>query len=289
MSIKKNKKIGFVIDSTIGDNINLHFSSDICIVPLSIILDGKEYSGKSDNKFFLDCLKQKRQITTSQPSPQLFVQAFEKQLNAGYEHVVCLTISQKLSGTFNSAYKAKQIVNNENITVIDTESLGPGFVFTLNKIYEYVYNTHLSYKEIFNKVAEESKLGSFYFSLDNLKQLVISKRISKFKFLLGSLLKIKPILKFQQGIITIEKNVRIWKNCFLYLIKCILNFKNFTAKSVEVKMLYVEDDVYMQELKKEIEKLNDPNIKVSIYGPISPIIAIHLGTKGFGFYLNVLI
>jgi fatty acid-binding protein DegV len=68
-----------------------------------------------------------------------------------------------------------------------------------------------------------------------------------------------------------------------------LNFKNFTAKSVEVKMLYVEDDVYMQELKKEIEKLNDPNIKVSIYGPISPIIAIHLGTKGFGFYLNVLI
>ncbi|WP_341266658.1 DegV family protein [Candidatus Phytoplasma fraxini] len=289
MNINKNKKIGFVVDSTIGDNIDVNFLSDICIVPLSIILNGKEYLDKKDNAFFLNCLKHKQQITTSQPNPQLFLKAFRQQLDAGYEHIVCLTISKKLSGTFNSAYQAKQILGNDNVTVIDSENIGPGVLFAVKQIHKYVYNTHLSYKEIFIKVMAEQKLGSCYFSLEDLKQLVISKRISQFKFFIGNLFKIKPILKFQQGILTIEKNVRLWKNCFLYLIKSILKFKNSVAqKPIELNMMYVEDDIYLQNLITEIKKLNDPDIKISIYGPISSIIAVHLGSKGFGFYLNIL-
>lgn len=222
-------------------------------------------------------------------SIQLFIEAFNKQLKLGYEHIVCVTISRNFSGTFNSAYKAKQILNNDNITVIDSSIIGPGMLFILKRIREYVYNTNLEYKEIFEKVNKEQKLGSCYFSLENLKQLVISKRISKFKFFIGSLLKIKPILKFQKGLITIDKNVRLWKNYFLYLIECILKFKNLFSKPIEVQIMYVQDDYYLKELTKKIKQLNDSDIKVSIYGPISPILAIHLGSKGFGFYLNVLI
>lgn len=282
------KKIGFVVDSTIGDNINVDFLSDICVVPLSIIIDNKEFTEKIDNSFLLECIRQKKQVTTSQPSIQLFIEAFNKQFKSGYEHIVCVTISRNFSGTFNSAYKAKQILNNENITVIDSSIIGPGMLFILKRIHEYAYNTNLEYKEIFEKVDKEQKLGSCYFSLENLKQLVISKRISKFKFFIGSLLKIKPILKFQNGLITIDKNVRLWKNYFLYLIECILKFKNLFSKPIEVQIMYVQDDSYLKELTKEIKQLNDPDIKVSIYGPISPILAIHLGSKGFGFYLNVL-
>ncbi|WP_323847857.1 MAG: DegV family protein [Phytoplasma sp.] len=290
MNVKNNKKIGFVVDSTIGDNIDVNFLDDICIVPLSIILNGKECLDKKDNSFFLDCLKKKQQITTSQPNPQLFLKAFRKQLDAGYEHIVCVTISQKLSGTFNSACKAKQILDKNNITVIDSENIGPGMLFAIKKIHKYVYNTDLSYKEIFSKVIDELKLAICYFSLDDLKQLVISKRISKFNFFIGNFLKIKPILKFQKGIFTIEKNVRLRKNCFLYLIKCILKFKDSVSKEpIELKMMYVEDDIYLKELIQEISKLNDPSIKISMYGPVSPIIAVHLGSKGFGFYVNTLI
>ncbi|MDC9032004.1 DegV family protein [Columbia Basin potato purple top phytoplasma] len=282
------KKIGFVVDSTVGDNINVNFLSDICVVPLSIIIDNKEFTEKIDNSFLLECVRQKKQVTTSQPSIQLFIEAFNKQLKLGYEHIVCVTISRNFSGTFNSAYKAKQILNNDNITIIDSSIIGPGMLFILKRIREYVYNTNLEYKEIFEKVDKEQKLGSCYFSLENLKQLVISKRISKFKFFIGSLLKIKPILKFQKGLITIEKNVRLWKNYFLYLIECILKFKNLVSKPIEVQIMYVQDDSYLKELTKKIQQLNDPDIKVSIYGPISPILAIHLGSKGFGFYLNIL-
>lgn len=61
------KKIGFVVDSTIGDNINVNFLSDICVVPLSIIINNKEFTEKIDNSFLLECVRQKKQVTTSQP------------------------------------------------------------------------------------------------------------------------------------------------------------------------------------------------------------------------------
>ncbi|MDV3196025.1 MAG: DegV family protein [Candidatus Phytoplasma stylosanthis] len=286
INIKKEKKLAFVVDSSIGDNLNIDYIPNVYIVPLTISLDGEEFLEKKDNNFFLDSFKKGKKITTSQPNPQSFVKAFKKQLELGYKHVVCLTISKNLSGTFNSACKAKEILDNSNITVIDTESIGPGIFFTLNKIYKYICNTNLDYYDIFNKAIKDQKKGMFYFSLEDLKQLKINKRISKLKFFIGNLLKIKPILKFHQGIITIEKNIRSQKNCFLYLIKSILNFKKNCNKQIEVKLIYVSNDKIVKDLKKEIEKLQDFDINVSIYGSISSIIAIHLGSEGFGFYLN---
>ncbi|MEZ0180539.1 DegV family protein ['Camptotheca acuminata' phytoplasma] len=286
MNTKKEKKVAFVVDSTIGSNINDYNISDMYIVHLTISLNGKEISNKQDNKFFFDAFQKGDKVTTSQPNPQLFVEAFEKQFKTGYKHVVCITLSQKLSGTYNSACKAKEILNNDNITVIDSGNIGPGILFTLEKIKKYIADTNLSYKEILDKVIKVQDEGVFYFSLEDLKQLHINKRINKFKFFIGSLLKIKPILQFHQGILTVKKNVRSQKNCFLYLIKSILEFKKRALRPIDVKLIYVINDNVVRDLKTEIEKLKDPDINVTIFGPISHIISTHLGSEGFGFYLN---
>ncbi|QTX02759.1 fatty acid-binding protein [Candidatus Phytoplasma luffae] len=289
-SIKKDRKVSFVVDSTIGDNIDFDlFPFDISIIPLNIFLKGKEILDKKGNDFFLYYSNQGHQITTSQPNPQLFLKFFKEKLKSEPEHLFCLTLSKKLSGTFNSACKAKELLGNpNNITIIDTENIGPGMFFTLNRIYKYITDTELSYEEISNKVLQEQKQGILYFSVSDLKQLKINKRISKFKFFIGSLLKIKPILKFNQGIITIEKNVRSQKNCFFYLINYILEFQKLVSRPIEVKLIYVIDDLIVQKLKLEIQKLKNKDIKVSIYGSISNIIAVHLGAEGFGIYLNII-
>ncbi|TVY12165.1 DegV family protein [Candidatus Phytoplasma pini] len=283
----KKRKFGFVVDSTIGGDFGKSFFPDLSIVPLSIILDGETHlENDLSNNFFLKLLKENRTITTSQPNPQLFLKAFEDQFELGYEHLFCLTLSKTLSGTFDSARKAKQILNKSNITIIDTESVGPGMLFILQKFYEYLNNDYeLDYAKIMQKINKIKKQGTMFFSIENLKQLVANKRISEFKYFLGRLLKIKPILKFCKGSFTIEKNFRSWDNFFKYCLKYIKNFKNKYG-IIKVQIIYVDDDIMAQILKKNIEQLNDSDIKISIYGSISPIIAVHLGYTGFGFYLN---
>ncbi|MDO8168134.1 DegV family protein [Candidatus Phytoplasma melaleucae] len=283
----KKRKLGIVVDSTIGKTFDQNLFPDMSIVPLTIILNDKVYDdGNINNQELLTCLKKGHKITTSHPNPYLFIEAFKKQFELGYEHVVCLTLTQKFSATFNSAQKAQQMLNNANITVIDTENIGPGMFFTLSRIHYYIYHSDLNYPEIFAKVKQEQKNGSIFFSLNDLNFLASAKRISRFKYFLGSvLLKIKTILKLNQGTIFVKKNVRSWKNCFQFLLHVITQLKQ-TKNQIEVKIVYVNDDTMAKELQREINALNDSDIKVSIFGEISSIFVIHIGSEGFGFYLN---
>ncbi|MDV3198264.1 MAG: DegV family protein [Vigna little leaf phytoplasma] len=281
------RKLGIVVDSTIGGDFGKKIFHDISIVPLTIILDEKSYYEKDlENKVVFDLLNQNKSLTTSQPNPQLFLKAFKEQLALGYEHIVCVTISKKLSGTFNSAQKAKQILNNPQVNVIDSGSVGPGMLFTLQKIKQYIETSNpKDYSIMLNDIIKTQSEGKLLFTLNDIKQLIINKRISKIKYFIGQLFKIKPIIKLQEGIISVEKNLRNWKNIFQYLIKKIVQEQK-KLENIEIKIVYVNKDNLAQEFKNEIEKLKNPKIKISMYGSISPIIAVHLSSDGFGFYLN---
>ncbi|MGE9276870.1 MAG: DegV family protein [Candidatus Phytoplasma pruni] len=281
------RKLGIVVESTIGGDFGRSLFPDLSVVHMTIIHDNKVFSDKDfDNQKLLKLLHQGIKVTTSQPNPQAFVKAYQEQIDLGYEKIFCLTLSKQFSGTYNSALKAKQILGDDRITVIDTESIGPGTYFTLSRIHHYLKENELTNEEIFKKVVVEQKKGSMFFSLDELKYLAANKKISKFKSFLGSLFKIKTILKMKQGFISLEKNVRTWKSCFRYLLKYALQLQEEEEGTVEVQIIYVENHVIVNELIKEIENLNNPNFKLSLYGQISPIVSIHLGSKGFGIYIN---
>ncbi|PQP79881.1 EDD domain protein [Candidatus Phytoplasma phoenicium] len=284
----KKRKLGIVVDSTIGGNFGKNIFPDLSIVHLTIILDNQIcYEKDLDNKTFLKLSQEGKKFTTSQPNPQLFLKAFQEQFNLGYEHVACITLAQQLSGTFNSAQKAKQLLDNPKITIIDSGSVGPGMLFTLKKIQNQIQKNIAidNYPEFFKKLKEEQEMGKILFTLNNLKQLITSKRISKIKSFIGQLFKIKPIIKLQKGIISVEKHFRSWNNGFKYLINQILQEQKEKG-TIEIQIVYVDDEYFAQEFKKEIEQLKNPNIKCYIYGTISPIIAIHLSSRGFGLYIN---
>ncbi|XXP77114.1 MAG: DegV family protein [Lettuce witches'-broom phytoplasma] len=279
------RKLGIVVESTIGGDFGRSLFPDISVVHMTIIYDNKVFSDKDfDNQKLLKLLHQGTKVTTSQPNPQAFVKAYQEQINLGYEKIICLTLSKHLSGTYNSALKAKQILGDDRITVIDTESIGPGTYFTLSRIHHYLKENVLTNEEIFEKVVLEQKKGSIFFSLDELKYLAANKKISKFKSFLGNLFKIKTILKMKQGFFSLEKNVRTWKSCFRNLLKYALQLKEEGV--VDIQIIYVENRVIVDELIKEIESLNDSNIKLSVYGQMSPLVSAQLGSKSFGIYIN---
>ncbi|WP_374695632.1 DegV family protein [Areca yellow leaf disease phytoplasma] len=90
-------------------------------------------------------------------------------------------------------------------------------------------NPDVCSQTIIDKINEEKLKGFLLCTVNNLKILAYNGRISKFRFLIGNLLKIHPILKFQQGVLSIEKKVRNLKNCFNYCLE--KNIRTQTANN----------------------------------------------------------
>lgn len=93
---------------------------NINVVPLTVKIDGVEYRegiDLSNEEFQTKMLNSKELPKTSQPSPAIFSNIFQKLSQDG--HVLCLTLSSKLSGTFQSANIAKSICELE-VEVFDT-------------------------------------------------------------------------------------------------------------------------------------------------------------------------
>ncbi|MFB0638056.1 DegV family protein [Candidatus Phytoplasma solani] len=283
----QKRKFGIVVDSTCGSDCGKNIFSDISIVPLTIIVDNKSYvDGTIDNETLLGFIDNKQKVTTSQPNPNLFIEAFEQQFALGYEHVICLTLSHKLSGTFNSAILAKKMLNEDRITVIDTENIGPAVIFALKRIKSLlIQNPNITHQALTFQIQKDQDQGFLLCTVENLKILANNGRISKLKVIIGNLFKIHPILKFQKNVLSIEKKVRHFTKCLDYLVQIILNEKT-SQHILDIQMIYVNDDSHAQTLLTKINALGDPQIKTSLYGKISPVVAAHIGYKGFGLYLN---
>ncbi|MDX9692423.1 MAG: DegV family protein [Acholeplasmataceae bacterium] len=278
-----SRTVGLVVDSTFGLTREFAKKNSISVVPLKVVIGQREYvDGEFDNDLVVQALHDKIQIKTSQPTPELFMQAYEGQL-LNYKEVICLTISKSLSGTFNSANLAKTILEGKKVHVVDTESNINGAAYLLEILLDYLNEGH-SAEEGIAFIEEQKDKGSLVFTVDNLQTLVQNGRLSRVQGIIGNILKIKPILRFRRGVLEVEHKVRSIQNALLYLV-------NETKKLLEhgkviVRIAYVDTSVQAKELEHMIYQLGD-HVKVKITGNISPDISAHVGLGGLGVYLTL--
>ncbi len=276
------KKIGLIVDSTFGLEKNYVKEKDIKIASLKVLIEDKEYiDGVVDPEIVVQALEHKKQVKTSQPTPEQFISAIEEQLKT-YEDVIIMTLSKTLSGTFNSANLAKTILENPHVYVVDTGSTINGSAYLAEKVIEYIEENH-SIEETLLFLEEEKKKGSLIFTVNNLQTLVTNGRLSAVSAFIGNILKIKPILRFREGVLDVEHKVRSMGNAMLYLI-------NETKKLLEkgkvvVRIAYVDTSLQAKELEHQIFQLGD-DVSVSLTGIISPVISAHVGLGGLGVYLT---
>jgi DegV family protein with EDD domain len=277
------RNIGLVVDSTFGFDKKYADDNDITIVPLKVIIEDKEYvDGNIAPEIINHALYEKRDVKTSQPSPEQFIKAYEDQLTR-YQQVICMTISKSLSGTFNSANLGKTILENENIYVVDSESNINGAAYLAEKLIEYLNEGH-HISDALGYLEEIKEKGSLVFTVDNLQYLVKSGRIGKVSALIGNVLKMKPILRFEKGVLGLENKVRGFNNVIEYLVKEVHKIiKN--GKAI-VRIAYVDKSVEAKMLEHEIYQIGE-NVDVKITGIISPVVSAHVGPGGLGIYLTL--
>lgn len=179
-------------------------------VPLSILVDGKEYIDQPG--IDLTDLLQTLKITTSKsstscPNPQCWLDSFDDA-----EHVFAITITSALSGSHNSALQAKRDYIAENpkrrVHVIDSRSAGPEMLLLIEKIEECIQKGH-SYDSIKNIVVNYQKHTHLLFNLESLTNLANNGRVSPTVAKLAGILGIQIVGKAsEEGTLEVLKKVR---------------------------------------------------------------------------------
>ncbi len=136
---------------------------------------------------------------SSCPSPERFLEAYHVEA----ERVYVVTLSSKLSGSYNSARLGKKLYlekyGEKQIHVVDSESASGGEAQLALKLMELEESGQYSFQEIVEQIERYRDSVQTYFVLDNLETLRKNGRLSGVKALVASTLSIKPVMGATKG------------------------------------------------------------------------------------------
>lgn len=169
-------------------------------VPITVNIDGVEYADGIDldaDKFYELQKNAKEFPRTSQPSPQQFVEIFEK-IKADGDELIYLCLSSQLSGTYQGALIAKDMVDYDGIYVVDT--LGATHLIGILARYARdLINQSVSAEEIAQKCENLKSKIKVFAGVDTLEYLYKGGRLSRASATVGEIAGIKPIITVSEG------------------------------------------------------------------------------------------
>jgi DegV family protein with EDD domain len=197
-----------VTDSTTSLPEGIRERPDIRVVPLTFSFGPEEtYTDKVDlsNAQFYEKLRNSSVFpTTAQPSAGQFVEAY-KSLHV-YDDVLVLTISSKVSGTYDSAVMAAGMVE-QPVEVLDTKSAEMGSGLILLEALRVV-DEGGTFEEVRRSAEAAIRRCNVLFAVGTLEYLEKSGRIGRAQRLLGMALDVRPVLRMQDGEVGPHKRVR---------------------------------------------------------------------------------
>ena len=266
-------KIKIVTDSTADLPIELVEEYDIIVVPLKVHMEDRVYSDGIDispTAFYTKLREAKNLPTTSQPSPGEFKELYEK-LGADGSTIISIHLSSKFSGTYQSAILAKQMLNDLDITVVDSETtaLALGLI-VLNAA--KAAREGESKDEVIGLARKLMDNSTVYFAVDTLEYLQKGGRIGAAQALMGSLLNIKPILTITDGLVTPVEKVRGQKKAFDRLVQLA-----GTKLSGNVQVAFIHGD-NLEGVNKLKEKVTEKyGVHDSLISEVGPVVGTHVG------------
>lgn len=274
-------KLKIICDSTAGLENEYILENNIEIVHLNVIIDGVSYKDGLDITLdeVMDKFYQNHKVSTSQPSPSEFIEKFNKAKEEGYTDILCFTISSTLSGTFNAASIASNEVSGINIHIIDTLSASIGSELIIREAIDYLKDHSLV--DTISYVERLKKNGVILLNMENLTALNKSGRITKIKAAIGNLIRVKPILEYVGGKLTVITKFRTENAVFNYIIERIGKVREKTNSKISVYLSHIRSFEKISRLKELIENTYS-EIKVRICREISPVVAVNIGYGGYG-------
>jgi len=276
------EKIGLLIDSTTHTREELKNYDFIKTAQLKVIIDHKEYRENELSREDMEkYLSGSHKMLTSQPAPADFLELYKEFKEEGYTHVMVVVLSEKISGTYQSALIGKTLLedNGMEISIHSPKTASFGIANGIEIIAEEIKKgkSFSAIIDLFYKVFQEPLVT---FTLGNLLHLFKGGRLNRIQALFGVVLRIKPIIEMIEGKLELVTKTRTNKACYEIFIEKIKYYQE-KYNNVHVDII----DINMPEWSEKIEtylKKEMPNIKIHRTDYVSPVFFVHLGNKGFG-------
>jgi len=207
--VKVMGKIKVVTDSAADIPSELAQRLDITVLPCYIIFGSEVYRDGVDltPREFYDKLATSPILpTTSQPPLGLFVETYQNLLRKS-DGIVSIHIASTLSGIFNAARVAADALSPDPIVVIDSQQLSMGAGWQVVMAAKAAQEGH-TLAEIVSRVQAIRPRARAAAMLDNLEHVKRSGRINRVTALMGTALRVKPLLQIVTGEVTASATVR---------------------------------------------------------------------------------
>ncbi len=199
--------IKFLIDSSSDYMKSRLDPEDILYIPLGITIDGRDYlSGIDlDQDGFYDMLVRAKEFPkTTMPSPAAFIEHFETVRESG-DQLVCILLSSALSGTYQSAVTAKEMVGCDGIYLVDSRCAAAGIRILLEHALS-LRDRGLSAAEIAEELESLKKRINIFAAVDTLEYLYKGGRLSRAAAAVGTIASLKPVLTItREGTVSVVK------------------------------------------------------------------------------------
>lgn len=257
----------------------------IRVIPLKIHWGNETYLDGIDltpEEFYIRLSNSKHLPTTSQPSIQDFLMAFENMADEGATGIVVPLISSGISGTVDSAQAAALQFTRVPVEIIDTHVTSMGQVLILLAAARAAEQGK-SLQEVRCAADEVVNCLHVFFAVDTLEYLHRGGRIGGASRYLGTTLAIKPILFFNsEGKIDALERVRSKRKSLQRLIE--LAEEQANGRPVHVSVAHANAPGAAQKFRDEVEQRL--NCKEIFTVELSPVIGVHVGpgTVGIALY-----
>lgn len=270
--------IRIITDTTSDISIKEGTDLNINIVSLKIHFDEFSYTEGVDlstEEFYQKLESSKNLPTTSTPSPEDYLLYYEEAKKAG-DDVIVITLASALSGTYQYANLAKDMVNYPRIFIIDSEQA------TISQALLVRYAIKLrdegkSAEEIVNYLNDIKNRVVILAMVDTLEYLHKGGRLSKSLAIAGNVLKLKPIISLDKGSVSLIGKARGINASIKNILKLLDDYD--IDLSEQIIFGYTADPTQGILFKERVD--NKYQLKDTRLYPIGSVIGTHAGPGAF--------
>lgn len=254
--------------------LNSHFGDEV-------FLDAIDFT---KDEFYVKMANSPELPKTSQPSPQAFYDVFKRNLDEGKE-IITITISSDLSGTFQSATIAKDMLTEEEqqkVHLVDSRNVSVVLVYLMKRA-DNLLNEGKSVKEVVQWLDANKDKTTVYALLDTLENLKKGGRISAAQAMIGGLLNIKPLITLKDGKVESLGKARGRKKGIKELVDIIGDIEQYDRDYLFIVHSFLSEEEAREEAKAVVDESQFQEV---FYFKLGSTIGTHAGTNAIAIVLK---
>lgn len=264
---------------------------NITVVPFYVTFDGESYTkegeGIDHESFYLKMIEEHAVPKSSLPSVQDYIDKFQPFVDENIP-ILCITITTKFSGSYNSATTAKDMILENHpdakIAIIDSTLNTASEALLVNECVK-LRDNNISFDDAVAELEKIKTTGRIYFTVGSMEYLVKNGRVGKLAVLAGDKLGIRPTIIMKDGDISLGGISRSRKKSLQSVLNSIQSYFKEPGINKEDYNFVVAFGYGLEEaieFKKQLEDFLEIKCDDSVKVRIGTTIGCHTGPYALG-------